>query len=260
MMGSTKKINRDVIAILEKACARNLPLDLRIVGEKSATNYLSRFLDIDDASHPPSLVIEAPRVQGRVVPVRPGQEVRISFSVSNRPRSFASSVLGRGKVSLNPDLKVASLALVIPDQMAAGGRRNFYRIPLSESKPIEISLSILAETKNGKSRVRSREKGIMTDIGGGGLGFRIPEGRSLLLGVDTRLKIQFSLPDDGEQVKLFGRICFSLRRNELREAYFGVQFLDVDAQVEYRQNVDRILRFVAEKQRQSLSERAGIRH
>lgn len=106
--------------------------------------------------------------------------------------------------------------------------------------------------------MRSREKGLLTDLGGGGLGFRIPEGRSLLIGVGTRLSLSFRLPADDEQIKVLGRICFSLRRPELREAFFGVQFTELDSDVEYKRNVDRILRFVAERQRQSLSNRIRI--
>jgi len=254
-MGSSKKGSPETAGTLLKACAQNLPLDLRVEGDKPAELYKSRFLRLDDSKGNPILLIEAPTLKGNIVPIRPGQNVRISFSHNGYEYAFASQVLGRTKFELNPQLTVTSLELLIPEQVSSGGKRGFYRIPLGTA-PSEVALSILAKGKSGKDRVRSREKGTLTDIGGGGLGFRMPEGKSLLLSPGTRLLLQFPLPGDNDQIKLPGRICFSLRRPELREAFFGVQFTDVDTKIEYKQDVDKILHFVAEQQRQLMRERA----
>jgi c-di-GMP-binding flagellar brake protein YcgR len=138
----------------------------------------------------------------------------------------------------------------------SGGRRGFYRLLADEVETIEVRLGILADKEEGAGRVRWREKGALTDIGGGGLGFRIAEGKTLLLGPDTRLMLRFTLRPD-EEIRLLGKVCFSLRQSERREAFFGVQFIDLDSDLEYKRGVDRILHYVAEKQRLSLGERSG---
>ncbi len=248
----------EVVEVLSGACALNLPLDLRIIGDRSKAEYRSRFLSFGENPKKPVLLVEAPTSKGSVVPLRPDRRVKVVFSYNGRNRSFESHILGRSKFRLSPTVTVPSLELLVPEEISSGEKRSFYRIFVADTPPIELNLGVLTEKKEGPRRIRSREKGFLTDLGGGGLGFRIPEGRSLLLGVGTRLSLSFRLPAEEEQIKVLGRICFSLRRPELREVFFGVQFTELDSDVEYKRSVDRILRFVAERQRQSLSNRIRI--
>ena len=249
-----KEKNAEVVSILSRACAQNLPLKLRIIGKKPGSDYRSRFLDLEATREGLILVIEAPTSGGTIVPARPGEDTRVTFSFSGRDLSFVSKVVRRGKFSLSPTVEVPSLDLLVPERVSFSERRSFYRIVVTESPPIELKIGVLAE--EGKPRrVRSRVKGILTDIAGGGLGFCMSEGKSLLLAIGTRLLISFRLPDDEQETKVVGRICFSLRRSELRQAFFGVQFMEIDSDIEYKKGVDKILRFVAEQQRRMLSER-----
>ncbi len=246
------------ISILSSACARNLGLDMRITGDKSTAAYRSRFLAIDPAGNEPILVIEAPTLKGSVVLIRPGQEIKVSFSDEGKKRTFKSTVLGRGKFNLNNEVTVPSLELPIPTLASSEETRSYYRLRMRDVRPVELTLGILAKEKGENRRVRSREKGILTDLGGGGLGFRIPEGRSLLLVVGARVFLSFRLPSDNEHIRILGRICFSVRRPELREVFFGVQFIEVDSDIEYKRSVDKILHFVAAQQRQGLGKRILI--
>jgi len=249
-----KEKNAEVVSILSRVCAQNLPLDLRIIGEEPASEYRSRFLNLDATREGLILIIEAPTSRGTIVPARPGEDTRVSFFYNGRDLSFVSQVLRRGKFSLSPTVNVPSLDLLVPEHASFSERRSFYRIVVTESPPIELKIGIFTET--GKSRrIRSRVKGIITDIAGGGLGFCMSEGKSLLLAIGTRLLISFRLPDDEQEIKILGRICFTLRRSEVRQAFFGVQFMEIDSDIEYKQSVDKILRFVAERQRRMIKER-----
>lgn len=257
-MESVKGKKAEAVEVLSSACALNLPLDMRIIGDRSKTDYRSRFLSFGEDPKKPVLLIEAPTSKGSVVPVRPDRSVKVMFSHNGRSRSFDSHILGRGKFKLSDTVTVPSLELLVPEEISSGEKRSFYRIFVADTPPIELNLGVLAEEEGGPRRIRSREKGLLTDLGGGGLGFRMPEGKSLLLSVGTRLSLSFRLPADDAEIKLLGRICFSLRRPELREVFFGVQFTELDFDVEYKRSVDRILRFVAERQRQDLSNRIRI--
>jgi len=193
-----------------------------------------------------------------VVLVRPGQEIKISFSDEGKKQTFKSIILGRGKFNLNDEITVPSLELPIPELASSKEKRSFYRFRIGDSQPVEINLGIFAKEKGKNRRIRSREKGLLTDLGGGGLGFRISEGRSLLLVVGARVFLSFRLPLDDEHIRVLGRICFSVRRPELREVFLGVQFIEVDSDIEYKRSVDKILHFVTKQQRQSPGNRISV--
>ena len=255
-MNPRKKKKTAPNTVLATACARTVSIDLCIVGEKPVPVYRSRFLRLEERSKEDALLIEAPSLKGSVIPIRKGQRVKVTFKLNGQDNYFETTVLDRGRYQLNPDLSVASLELQAPEEVLSGGRRGFYRMFVDETEIIELSVGILADGKKGAGRVRWREKGILTDIGGGGLGFRIAEGKSLLIGPGTRLMLRFKLRPDG-RIRLLGKVCFSLRQPELREAFFGVQFVDLDSDLEYKRSVDKILYYVAEKQRLNLEERGG---
>jgi c-di-GMP-binding flagellar brake protein YcgR len=242
---------------LVAACDKNLPISMRIEGEKSTVVYRSRFLGIEERSEKIVLLIEAPAPKGSVVPIRPGRQAKITFALNDQENYFEAIVLARDRHQLNRETSIASLELEMPEEVFSGGKRGFYRLAIDGAEAIEVRLGILANDEGGSNRVRWREKAVMTDIGGGGLGFRISEGKSLLLSPGTRLLLRFKLRPEDEEIKLMGRICFSLRQPELREAFFGVQFIDLDSNIEYKQHVDRVLHYVADEQRRSLGEHPG---
>ena len=253
-MNLDKRKRSEAIAVLRHACGKGVSLDLRVLGENSATEYRSRFLSLDENSEDPVVTIEAPALKGTVLPLRPNQQVKIIFYHNDQIRSFITSIFRRCKFKLNPQTSVASLELFLPEEISSGGKRGFYRLIIADDTPSpELKIAVLAEDE--AKRIRSRERGIITDIGGGGLGFRMHEGKSLLLGLGTRLLLQFRLHPEGDRMSIMARVCFSLRRPDVREVFFGAQFIDVDSDIEYKRSVDMILRFIAEEQRRSLSGR-----
>lgn len=256
-MGTEDGEKSSCLAVLRVACSKNLPLDVRVLGEQSAETYRSRFLGISDRDTPVSkgLIIEAPTVKGNVVLMRPGQEIKVIFVYEGTFHSFNTRILDRERHQLNPQVTVSSLKLELPESLSTGKIRSFYRLPIPDSNRIELSLGIYAKQGARVRRIRAREKAFLTDLGGGGLGFRIPEGRSLLLSVDAHVFLSFRLPEDEEPIRLIGRVCFSLRKREMREMFFGVQFVETESDVQYKKNINRILRFVAEQQRLILSNR-----
>jgi c-di-GMP-binding flagellar brake protein YcgR len=257
-MVSRKKKAADHLSTLKDACQKNLPLDVRLVGNQTTEIYRSRFLNPPENAESDTLLIEAPTSRGSVVLLRPGQEIKLIFAYQGIIHSFTTEIVSRGRYQLSEEVTVRFLKLQAPETLATGKIRSFYRLAIPGSTPLELSLGVFAKQKGKPQRIRAREKAIITDIGGGGLGFRIPEGRSLLLGVDTRLSLNFHFPDDEEPMRLLGRICFYLRRKDLREVFFGVQFIEVDSGIDYKRSVDRILRYVAEKQRMLLKNRINV--
>ncbi len=255
-MDSKRTALNHVNSVLLSACAKGLSLDLRVVGEKTPEAYRSRFLGVVKGPKRSCVVIEAPMRRGNIVPVRSGSMATVSFVHNGCDNYFTSAILARGRFQLNPETSVASLELQTPEEVLSDTKRSFYRVSVGGDEPIEIKLGIFADEEGGTNRIRWREKAAVTDIGGGGLGFKIPGGKSLLLSPGTRLTLRFRLRPEDEEIKLRGRVCFSLRQSEHREAYFGVQFIDIDSDIEFKQNVNKVLYFVAEEQRRSLGEQA----
>jgi c-di-GMP-binding flagellar brake protein YcgR len=256
-MSPRKKKKTSPNPVLAAACEKNLPIDLRIAGEKSPDVYRSRFLALEERPDSIALLVEAPAPKGTVVPIRPGQQARVTFTLNDQENYFEAVVRDRGRHQLNRETSIATLELEMPEEVFSAGKRGFYRHPIDSAEIIEVRLAILASDGGDSKRIRWREKAALTDIGGGGLGFRISEGRSLLLSPGTRLLLTFKLGPEEEEIILLGRICFSLRQPKLRQAFFGVQFIEVESEIEYKQNVDKVLHYVAYMQRRSLGERTG---
>ena len=85
------------------------------------------------------------------------------------------------------------------------------------------------------------------------MGFRIIEGRSLFLNTGTRVQVKFRLNPQDEELCMLAHIRFRLRRPNAREVFFGLQFIEIDSDIKYKKNADKILRFVAEEQRRHLA-------
>ena len=256
-MNTEKTRESEAFAILRDACNKRAPLDLRVFGRKKQDEYESRFLQLDEYAEHPIVTIEAPVVEGENVTVPLDREVEVTFLHKKQSHFFITLASGHGIFRLGRSKVIRSLELLAPNEVILAEKRNYYRVQLSEDDPIEVKLEILAEVEEA-GRVRSREKGIITTIGGNGLGFYLPEGRSLLLNVNTRVRLRFRLQADEEELRLLANIRFRVRRPKVREVFFGVQFTDVDSDIKYKQSVDRVLRFVAEEQRRHLSQRIRL--
>ncbi|RJP21139.1 MAG: flagellar brake protein [Candidatus Abyssobacteria bacterium SURF_5] len=254
-MSPRKKTADDDFSILSSVCQHNVSLDVRPMGEKSTEFYRSSFLAFQRDAIPPVLVIQAPTSKGRIILLRPGQKIKLVFVHNGVIYSCATAILGRVRHQLNREIDVAALQLQVPAALATGKIRSFYRLSIPRSRSLEVMVGIYTGKRGKQQRIRSREKAYMTDIGGGGMGFRIAEGRSLLLGVDTRLSLSFRLSEEDQPIRLLGKIGFYLRRRDVREVFFGVQFIEVDSDIAYKRNIDKILRYVAEQQRISLQSR-----
>lgn len=257
-MKTRKTKEFETFTILRDACIKMAQLDLRLAGEKAPTEYQSRFLQLDEYAEVPSVTIETPILKGKPALVPTDQEVEVSFIHGGQPHQFVTLVLQHGEINLDKRKPIPSLELIAPGEISIEEKRSFYRVYPDEERPIKIKLAILADEEGQVDRIRSREKGILTSIAGEGLGFRIPEGKSLLLHAGTRVQIKFRLHPEDDELRLVAKICFRLRKPKGREVFFGVQFIDIDSDIAYKRSVDRILRFVAEEQRRYLAERTHL--
>jgi hypothetical protein len=256
-MKMEKTKESEAFEILRDVCTRRATLDLRVFGRKKQDEYKSRFLQLDEYAELPTVTIQAPAPEGENILVPLDHEVEVSFLHMRQPHFFITLASGHGTFRVARKKIIRSLELLAPNEIVLAEKRNFYRVRLEEDRRVEIKLEILSEDDEA-IRVRSREKGIITTVGGNGLGFYLPEGRSLLLNVDTRLRLRFRLQPDEEELKLLATIRFRLRRPKIREIFFGVQFIGIDSDIKYKQSVDRVLRFVAEEQRRHLSQRIHL--
>lgn len=257
-MRTRKTKEFETFTILRNACINLAPLELRLIGAKSSKECASRFLQLDEYAEIPTVTIQAPVHRGRPVTASPGQNVEVSFTHDGQPHQFLTSIRRYGEISLDPNTTVAAFDLIAPREISIADKRRFYRVYPDTDEPIEVKLAVLADEEEQNDRIRSREKAKLTSIAGEGLGFRMPEGRSLMLHAGTRVRLKLRLRPEDDELRLIARICFRLRKPKEREVLFGVQFIDIDSDIEYKRSVDRILRFVAEEQRRYLAERTHL--
>jgi c-di-GMP-binding flagellar brake protein YcgR len=257
-MPTRKTKEAETLAILRDVCISLARVELRLIGDRNATEYRSRFLQLDEYADEPTVTIEAPKLKGETIILPLDREVEISFLHKGRPNLFVTQVAGHGRTTVGRDIDTPSLVLPVPDEISIDEKRSFYRVQFDEDRAIEVKLGILADEKGESQRIRAREKGTITTIGGNGLGFRMPEGKSLLLNAGTRVQLKLRLAPGEKELKLLAVVRFRHRRPNAREVFFGVEFLDIDTDIKYKQSVNRILRFIAEEQRRYLASRSHL--
>ena len=245
---------------MRAAVEYNLPCEIWVDSHGYPLQAKSRFFGLQAKSDAPCVIVEAPVLDGTILPLRPGQEVEVYFRVDDTRYMYHATVLNRGDFALNSGLVARALEITYPKSLARGQKRSHFRVPVSRVRPVELRYGLVdRKTPDPVARpaILFRGKSELVDLSAGGLAFDLPERNGLLVRPGRRLLCEFTLPTK-ERLTLHGRVAHRYpvhRENALR---YGVQFVDIHRSVDFKAAHDRLLRYVVEVQRESLAKRSGI--
>lgn len=248
---------------MRAAVAYNLPCDVWVDnGDGYRVRGKSRFFSLEPGttSGGAHVIIEAPVTDGHVVPVRPGEPVDIYFRVNEHRYMYRATVLTRMDYELASRRTARALRITYPRHIVRGQKREYYRIAVPVSAPVELTYGVLDSATAVpilEPRVVYSGKTEILNLSGGGLAFEVPMHLRLNLRVGQRIVCAFTLPN-GYEIEMQGRVANAYRIRGRAVVRFGVEFIDVEKAVDFRIAQDQLLRYIVGVQREQLARRSGL--
>jgi len=204
----------------------NQLLEIEIEGEKQ--RLASRVEEIKDNL----LYISMPMRKGALVPLWPGQEIKLIF------RDRFGIVGGNSRVLSRRRDPLPYLVVVKPDRFFPINQKREY-VRLQVSLPVRFRL--LSEDNAGDNQDDTIFQGSTIDISAGGL---LLATRALLQ-KDQRIELELQLPDQDALYCKARVIRVWDRKRETDDFRVAVEFYDITDRIK-----DRIFKFIFQKQRE----------
>ena len=255
-LASPSRIQR----LLKLACAYNSPLLIHAESGEEIYRYKSRMLDVKEASRSKSLIIDQPVADGQAAPLRPDTEITLFFAVGQGRYAFDSTVLKRTDFELAERRKVLALEITYPNVLKSGQRRSYYRVPIPIRMPIHVDCLVVANFTYGEEEEESRPKlpprghlkARTRDLSVGGMLVALEEGDTHLADVGTKLALEFSLGRNETPIQLNAVVRRLIRKTAREQLRAGIEFVDIDTAFEFKLAVNRLYKYIAERQREIL--------
>lgn len=244
--------------LLELACAYNSPTSIHAESGDDVYRYKSRLLDMRKTPESKTLVIDQPVTDGPAIALRPNIEITLFFAIDQGRYAFDSVVLRKTDYELGNRRKVSALEIAYPNVMKSGQRRAYFRVPVPVRTPITVDCFVIEETAKPKEEEeragasRARLKARTIDISAGGMLLAFEEGDTHLADVGAKLALRFSLASDETPLKINGVIRRIERKSATEQLRAAIEFVDIDEEFEYKLAINRLYRYVAERQRNIL--------
>ncbi|MBN2581535.1 MAG: flagellar brake protein [Planctomycetes bacterium] len=232
-------------SLLDDAVARGLSLDFVRLLPTGHDACRSRFVEVPKMA----VAVEVPSRMGHPVPVRPGEAIEIRFHLRDKHYHFRSSVTRRAKVSVTDRLDMSVLELVPPKSVHPLQRRRHARVTVDASQRLMAHLWLVDEQHEDVAAQMPPAE--ILDLSGGGMRVivegplrgRFKEGRSLHVHVDLA---------DGRAPLQIRAHVEHVDRSISHQARLGVHFEGLDDSPQGRAAMDRLVRFVARRERDEL--------
>lgn len=183
-----------------------------------------------------------------------GRRSGFSFKVGNTKIVFATTVLRRdASYAINAGLTLEALLIRHPDELRAVQRRANYRAAVAADSELTARVWRMGRNAFAKDRpaASSEVPTRLRDISTGGLGVVLVarDANTPRLTPDDRLRVQLTLPD-GSQILLEGRLRYPVKyADDATEVKAGIQFRQVNGDVEDRATQMTLAKLVGEMQR-----------
>lgn len=247
-------------ALLAQVCARNVPMEVSIVGSEEAAVMRSRFLKAGDRETAEPLVIETPTRSGSSVLVQVGEVLNVLMMVGGQRYGFRSPVRKRGRMKLGDGVEVGILALEYPATIIKLQRRRFFRVKMPLARPIRVKC--IAKADDGKGHSTSddyvRFDADALDISSGGMSMNIPREYAGFAKPANKLALLFRLDGVKEGIRLFAEVRHVREVKANGDVVAGMQFVDWHKNIAGRKAINRITRFVVRRQRIELKKKSGL--
>ncbi len=246
-------------AVLKEASARNLPVEINILGRAEPVPLKSRFLAYSDTGEP--VIIEVPTVRGQSAVVHAGETFEVLLMVHGQRYGFHAKVIRRGHMNLGEGVSVATLSLEYPWKTMKLQRRRFFRVETPRSTPLPVRC--IAQPPAGSKKTVGRKKlvkfdTVAVDISSGGMRIEVPRRHVELAKVGRRMALLFRLSGFAEPIKLVAEVRHTYQRDKKLPLVAGMQFIDWHKTLTGRRTINSITRYVVKRQRDELKKKSGL--
>ncbi len=235
----------------------NITISLAETSRKSMV-YTSRFFDFYRKDN--TIIIDIPVGVGETYePLVKGDKINVYFQYSGFRFYFHSKILGKLKYELNKTTKIPAYKIKLPEKLLDGERRNYFRVPTSHGNPIIAKfivypkgLDIVIIEPDHPDSIPKVFEGTIIDISAGGVAIKVDEGKEELK-VGDKIDMKFRLKkEDFDELEISGIIRNERVYYNTDSKVFGVEFIP-ERSVEYKRAINKISRYVIERQRELLS-------
>jgi c-di-GMP-binding flagellar brake protein YcgR len=252
--------------LLELACSYNSPLSIHAESGGKAHQFTSSMLDMKKAPTPHALIIGHPFTEETAAPIRPGDEIEVFFAIEQGRYAFDAKVVEKARHDPGDGRKIPAFEITYPASLKNGQRRAHYRVPSPLHIPIDVACTII---DNGKARktidsggaehpASDMRLGARTiNISVGGMLLTFLKGDAELASVGDRLALMFSLEEDETPLEIDGIIRRIEKKASTEEVRAGVEFIDTGETFEYKLAINRLYKYVAEKQKENPAPETG---
>jgi len=244
-------------AILANAAARNEALEVDLPDGDELRSLKTRFLAISGSPGERRIVIEAPRHEGVVWPVREGARLQGYFKVSEDVYSFNAAVIRRDRFQLNPTMRLPSLVITYPAALQKRQRRAHYRavLPLATTmgvrfEPLPPGQKIWSVRRKPRYRAQARD----LSAGGMGLAWTPKEGVNVKQGIV--LVLHFKIPTFDDIILMNGTVQHKHPVGDNSEL-MGIRFTDWQESILSRRAVNEISKYVVQLEIEEIKRARG---
>lgn len=231
------------------------------------------------------IVVEEPATMGTPIKLRDGVELVGIMSIGQNRWTFRTENLGRTQASLNAHRQVRAYRLAMPEQVTRCQRRDFYRLavaglelpdvrlwPLNDPASVVLAERAIdqasrAALQGGVAKVPDLEDerirpdlgpeiaGTILNIGGGGVGLRIPQEHTSVLNHHRVFWMRLDMPGALTMpILATAKLAHTHLQND-HSTYAGLSFDFSHNKDHQKLVVEDICRFVVVQQRAQLQRR-----
>jgi c-di-GMP-binding flagellar brake protein YcgR len=251
--------------VLELACAYNVPLSLVTESGGTVYRYKSRMLDMKKPPSVSSLVIDYPVTDGPAIALKPRIEITLYLALDQERFAFESKVLRKTTFTLESRRSISALEIAYPHVLRSDQRRAYYRVPVPVGKPIAVKCAVVDDA--GESFTPEpgawnfppdkQFQGTIMNLSVGGMLVALTEAVRSLVDVETRIGVRLLLAHDETPLVLKGIVRRIETGHAPDEFRVGVEFIDTEEAFECKLAINRLYRYVAERQREIIKSGGG---
>lgn len=239
-------------ALIEHACARNVPIEVTIPGRGYFEPLKSRFLAGRDERG--DITIEAPTQNGRPVSLQAGELVDVVVVLSGQRYGFRATAGRRVLYKLGGHADVAAVVINCASKVLQLQRRRYYRVNVPPLDPLPVECVTKVAADGGETLLRFPVRAM--DISAGGMLFRLAKSEAALGQAGRRLAVILSV-GSLSNARLMAEVRYT-RPLPHGGIAAGVQFIGWDRTLAGRKTIDAICRYVAQRQREALKKKSGL--
>lgn len=234
------------------------------------------------------LVVEEPATLGTPIKLRDGVELVGIMSVGQNRWTFQTENIGRTETALNAHRTVRAYRLRMPTRVSRTQRRDYFRLgvagldlpsvqmwPLNDPKSVVMAERLMDEASRAVQRGESPEVpditgpsirpdlgpgivGTLLNVGGGGIGVRIPPEHSQIANRNRVFWMRLDLPG-ANAIPILATAKLVHTHLQTDHSIYGGMSFDFSHNPEHKRIVvDEICRFVVQQQRFQLQRRSEL--